>query len=50
MTWRIIMWTLKLLDTECSTAKVLQAGEQLDLYVDWAKQDHAVDYFNRSSV
>ena len=31
MTMRIIMRTLKLLDTEQSTAKILQTGAQLDL-------------------
>ena len=31
MTMRIIMWTLKLLDTEHSIAKALQAGAKLDL-------------------
>ena len=38
---RIIMWTLKLLDTERCTTKVLQAGVQLALY-------KMVDCFNKS--
>ena len=33
MTMQIIMWTLTLLDTEHSTAKALQVGPKLDLFV-----------------
>ena len=50
MTMRIIMWTLKLLDTEHSTAKALQAGAKLDLQVGWAQQGQLSALINQCLI
>ena len=47
MTMQIIIWTLKLLDGECRTVKVLQAGAYIARLISWLGTARPVDFFNR---